>query len=563
MHWVEMGLAFLEGFLLILSPCVLPILPVVLSVGSVGGQFRPYGVMTGFILAFCAFTLLARHLVSSLGLDVEWLRRISYGMIFLMGLALLVPKVGEWFAGWTQPLADWGNRLGMKTAQSDGFWSGLGSGLAIGLIWTPCAGPIFAAVVVQVIRQGNNLNSLLTLLSFTLGVGLPMLLITLQGRKLLGTLPFLKARAARIRQVLGGVLILSVILASQQMFLAGLWARTPALQTEAPAVSSALLINPLPSPYPAPSLEGIAGWVNLPPGQKSLTLSALKGKVVLVDFWTYSCINCIRTLPHLTAWDARYRDQGLVIVGVHTPEFEFEKKLSNVEQAVREHGIHYPVALDNDYQTWSSFSNQYWPAHYLIDRSGRVVYTHSGEGEYDATENNIRYLLGLKDSLASLPKPEEEPSVFQLASDMTPETYLGFKRTRNFSSPQGLVRERSVDFAFPKILPLHAWALSGLWQIQPERVVAEETGASLRLAFQARKVFLVLGSASGKPVSVTVLLNGQPVEARGGKDVHNSVLTVKGHALYELVNLPAFGQGLLELQTQDPGLEAYAFTFGG
>ncbi|MBY0403757.1 MAG: thioredoxin family protein [Cyanobacteria bacterium] len=331
----------------------------------------------------------------------------------------------------------------------------------------------------------------------------------------------------------------------------------------------ASLINPLARPYQAPALKQNDQWFNSQP----LTLQGLKGKVVLIDFWTYSCINCLRTLPHITAWDREYRSKGLVILGIHTPEFDFEKKPENIQAALLKHHILYPVATDNDYGTWQNYENQYWPAHYLIDKTGKVVYTHFGEGEYEVTENNIRSLLGLP-ALPDLKPQASKNRLFQISplQLQTPETYLGYQRAQNFSSPEGVQRTDSNLFSYPGFLPLHSWALSGKWQMDPEKIVAQEPGAALKLNFRAKKVFLVLGIHTpklGNPKSgnyglskhAKLFLNGQPIGTRGGRDVKDNTLTITQNTLYELVLQDKSAKGTLEIQVVEPGVEAYAFTF--
>ena len=308
-----------------------------------------------------------------------------------------------------------------------------------------------------------------------------------------------------------------------------------------------------PNPYAAPEFGGIEAWLNSPP----LTMAALKGKVVLVDVWTYSCINCIRTLPYLTEWDKKYRDKGLVIVGVHSPEFAFEKSKENVEKALVKYGITYPVALDNQMVTWGNFNNKYWPAKYLIDQQGRIVYKHFGEGDYDVTEYNIRALLGLPNDAASI--KAEAP----LASkEQTHETYLGYSRAKNFGVEKEQPRDQLADYALPENLELHHWGLDGKWTALPTMVTSGEKGASLTMYFNAAKVYLVMGTQGGKPVKATLKLNMQDIGPMAGRDAPGGVVTVNQHALYTLVSQPEAKPGLLEITADGPGLEAYAFTFG-
>jgi cytochrome c biogenesis protein CcdA/thiol-disulfide isomerase/thioredoxin len=557
---INLALAFIEGVALIASPCILPILPIVLSVGLDGGKGRPYGVILGFISAFCAFTLLSRSLVNALGLDPILVRNLAYGLLLALGFVMLSTRLTERFSDWTQQLSNLGNRLSKPGQQKQGFGSGFLLGLFIGLVWSPCVGPIIAAVLVQTIRQQSDINSLLTLTAFSVGVGLPMLLITLGGKRVMTQLNFFKTRSTIIRKSLGAVIIATVLLTvggDLWRFAAPDGSNTNELNGASAAVPG--LKAGLPQPYIAPDFTGIQAWLNTP-GNKPLSMASLKGKVVLVDFWTYSCINCIRTLPYITTWDKRYRDQGLVIVGVHSPEFEFEKDLGNVRKAVSRYHIQYPVALDNRLDTFTGFGNQYWPAHYLIDRTGKVVYTHFGEGEYDRTEQNIRTLLGLKGGGGSI---QGERAIG--SANQTPETYLGYARAESFASPEAVGRNRSSHYSLPANLPKNAWALQGNWNMGSEKIVSKDSHGTLRLHFSAKKVFLVLGTESGKPVTLNVALNGKPVVAKDkGKDVSQAALQVSSHRLYELVNQAGGSKsGTLELRNVPSGLSAYAFTFGG
>ncbi len=318
------------------------------------------------------------------------------------------------------------------------------------------------------------------------------------------------------------------------------------------AAESVALEQALMQPYVAPEIEGISNWINSAP----LRLADWRGKVVLVDFWTYSCINCLRTLPYITGWYEKYHAQGLEIIGIHAPEFAFEKKLENVQKAVKRHNIRHPVALDNAMATWKNFANQYWPAHYLIDRQGRVVYTHFGEGHYDVTENNIRALLGETEKVAASGAPQT------FAASQTPETYLGYRRAARRVDNSPVKTDAVGTYTFPDTLPLHHWALSGGWHVDGEAVRAATPGAALRLHFSGRKVFLVLGSATGKTVTARVLLNGKPVANAEGVDVRDGVLSVDQEKLYTLLDQGTAQEGVLEIQADAPGLQAYAFTFG-
>jgi thiol-disulfide isomerase/thioredoxin len=306
------------------------------------------------------------------------------------------------------------------------------------------------------------------------------------------------------------------------------------------AFAKGALQEGLSAPLPVPEIAGITTWVN----SKPLTIAGLKGKVVLVDFWAYSCINCVRTLPYLAEWDRKYRDKGLVIIGIHAPEFDFEKNPGNVRKAVEKYGIHYPVALDNAMVTWAHFNNRYWPAHYLIDKSGAIVYTHFGEGKYDVTEDNIRVLLGLPD------EAEDKAAPVAGSVDQTPETYLGYERAEAFTGSPLPAQNTLQKYQPAGTLRLHHWTLGGAWRMEAQRVVAQESGTVLRLHFKARKVFAVLGS--DKPTEVSVMLNGKSA----------GMLQVKDHALYPLADQQEGKEGVLEIKSKASGLEIYTFTFG-
>ncbi len=542
MDLLTLGQAFIEGLALIVSPCILPILPLVLTASLDRDRGRPFGVIAGFVITFSLFALLSRNVVTMLGLDIDIIRNVSYALLIVFGLVLIFTPLSEAFARLTGKISELGNRMSVNFQEQSygGFTGGLLLGACIGLIWTPCAGPILAAVIVQTVLQETTLGSFLTILAFALGVGLPMLLITLFSQRLASSLDWFKRHGRIIRRVMGAVIILTVVLTMQGGVL------PPEKEAAVRAIpEDAGLIDPLPAPYPAPEIEGIAAWINSDP----LTIGELRGKVVLIDFWTYSCINCIRTLPHLSRWHDAYAAHGLVIVGVHSPEFRFEKSLTNVRNAVEKNGIRYPVALDNDFKTWRNYENRYWPAHYLIDPEGNVVYTHFGEGRYAETEHNIRHLLGLTGRAEAAPgkEPFGKAGFWQ-----TPETYLGHQRLKNFRGPVAVTPDKPVNYAYPDYLPLHHWSLRGQWRVEAERIAALETGAALRLNFRAKQVFLVMGSTRKEPVEVRILLNDREIRR----------LTVAHHALYELVDLPAAKNGLLEVVAVSPGLEAYAFTFG-
>lgn len=555
-------LAFLEGFALILSPCILPILPIMLSGGISGGKKRPLGIITGFVVTFALFTLFSHFLVTHLGINLDHLRDAAFILIALFGVVMVSDYLTKKFSLLTQKLADVGTHITPQNTQAGGFFSGLILGCLVSLVWTPCAGPILAAALIQIAVQKTAFTSFLALLAFALGSATPMLLIVLLGKKLADNMTFIKKHTDLLRKTFGIIIIVTaLILAYISHFRPDLFALLAAPGSTTPAEKSATstpttnLINELSRPYPAPPLAGLNSWINSTP----LAIAQLKGKVVLIDFWTYSCINCIRTLPYLLAWDKTYRDQGLVIIGIHTPEFEFEKNSDNVNQAVLRFGIHYPVALDNHYATWNNYHNHYWPAHYLINKQGQVIYEHFGEGDYAGTEHNIRVLLGLDPMLN---KTASSVKALNPNRNLTPETYLGYERAENFASAQPAIINKIANYTFPKQLPLNNWALQGFWQINGQYIIAAAPDAALQIHFRASRVYAVMGNPSGAKIKVHVFLNGQVIGNNAGADVHNNETLVTEQRLYEVARFSQTTTGIITLVVDRPTVTFYTFTFG-
>ena len=542
-------LGFLEGFALILSPCILSILPIILASSLVGSKRRPLGIITGFTLTFAIFAFFARQFVQYTDIDLTLIRHSAYGLLFLLGVVLMSNSLTEKFNQLTQRLTALSSFVASSRPPKNGFFSGLLIGGLVAVIWTPCAGPILAAIIVQIVIQKTNIMGFLTLLSFALGAAIPMLIISLYGLKIKATFGFFKTRAIFFRKILGAVIIINLgYMIYQETGFA-----TSTISQQSPIRTAHYLEKGLWHPYPAPKIEGINLWINSP----HLKLSDLKGKVVLVDFWTYSCINCIRTSAYLKKWYSSYHDKGLVIIGVHSPEFDFEKNPDNVKSAVKRYEIQYPVALDNQFVTWLNFSNHNWPAHYLINKQGDVVYEHLGEGAYDVTENNIRYLLKI-DDMTTMPVAETNAqySIFE-----TPETYLGYARADTDLSPV-LIHDQVAQYQFPTKLKSNAWSLHGAWQVNSDKLISKEANAALSINFNACKVFMVMGTNTEKPIHLKLLLNGKPLKTDNGKDIVNSHMVVNKHALYELMDLKQFGSGILQIITNEPGLEIYTVTFG-
>jgi len=541
---INSGLAFLEGFALIISPCILPILPLILSGSLTGGLRRPIGIIVGFVITFTIVTLFSRLIVNYMHISPDALRYTSYVILFLLGFMMLSTYLSEKFALLTAKLVGVGSSFQTSNPSQSGFISGLLFGALVGIIWTPCAGPILAAVIVQAIIQHTTLSSVLIVAAFAVGAGLPMLLIALMGREIMQKFDFFRKHAVLFRKLLGAIIIASVVV----LF----YMSNSTIALAQPSTTNApvsQLANGLEHPYPAPEIGGIEAWINSPP----LQLSQLKGKVVLIDFWTYSCINCIRTLPYLKEWYAKYHDKGLEIIGIHSPEFEFEHDLDNVKNAVKKDGILYPVALDNDFVTWQRFHNQYWPAHFLIDKNGNVVYEHFGEGEYDTTENNIRYLLGINSQF-----PLSTPTVQTYSTLLTPETYLGYARAENFSNALTMSRDKKANYTYPSQLSVDHWALNGNWSIYPDKIIAETAGSSIKLHFNAQEVYAVMGA--DRPIDVKVTFTN--LSAPAAKTIQPSIRVLRNQ-LYTVVKLDKESEGIVELTASAAGLEMYTFTFGG
>jgi cytochrome c biogenesis protein CcdA/thiol-disulfide isomerase/thioredoxin len=544
---VLVGIAFVAGIVTAISPCVLPVLPIVFAGSATGERRRPYAVVAGLVASFTAFTLAATALLSALGLPDDLLRNIAIAVVLAVGLSLVWPRLGALFA---RPFAALGRR------RPGDVGGGFLLGVSLGLLFTPCAGPVIAAVSTVAAMERFSLGAVFVTLAYAAGAGTVLLAIAVAARRGFA-LPALRARARVLRPALGGLIVAVAILMIFGLDLK-LQTRVPgytrALQAleesaaasgriddlvgrEGPAVHESRLDD-----YgPAPEFQDVTAWIN----SKPLSLASLRGKVVLLDFWTYSCVNCLRTLPYLRSWDGTYRDDGLVIVGVHTPEFAFERDRGNVEDAIERLGIRYPVAIDNDYGTWNVWANRYWPAEYLIDRRGRVRFAHFGEGAYAEKEDVIRRLLAEPELGPPVAGSVEAETVVGVE---TPETYLGYERLARFFSPQ-LVPEEEAVYQLPASLPPNGLAYGGAWTVEAERIVAG-ADARLRLRYHARKVHLVLGTSSEQK-SVRVVVDGQ----------RRRTVRVTEDKLYTLASFLQPGDHLLELHLE-PGTEAYAFTFG-
>jgi cytochrome c biogenesis protein CcdA/thiol-disulfide isomerase/thioredoxin len=598
---VLLTFAVLAGAGTALSPCVLPVLPALLSAGGVGGRRRPLGIVIGLSVTFTVTIVGLAKVVDGVGLGSDPLRAVAIVVLLVFGVALLLPSV---FARLEAPLSRLA-RFGPRSA-GDGFPSGLLVGGALGFVYTPCASPILAAVISVSAASGKTIA---VAVAYAIGSALVLFALTVGGRRLFdrvrkaGRGPFLQRTLAMI-MILTAVAILTNLDVKADQFVAqhipnvnltaalecsptitarlhqitGHKAKFAAANGSAACEGSSTNVHPaaanasqasllaaasaLPDLGTAPEFTETQDWFNTASSGHSnppLTLASLRGHVALVDFWTYTCINCIRTLPYLKAWDAAYRKDGLTIVGVESPEFAFEHNAANVANAIDQFGLRYPVVQDNNMGTWNAYGNQDWPADYLIDAHGQVRYMTAGEGDYDKTETAIRALLA--ESGAQVGGKSHPRNVLVPSEVATPETYLGTARAQGWiNGPKPGTHD--YGSGVPTSLELNTLAYSGAWNIAEQPAEAVSPGAGIDLEFRAKNVYLVLSSRGKRPLAVQVLLDGRPIPAtEAGADVHNGVVTVRRQRLYGLVSLSGDQQHRLSLRFAR-GVTGYSFTFG-
>ncbi|HEY6048921.1 MAG TPA: cytochrome c biogenesis protein DipZ [Sphingomicrobium sp.] len=571
-------LAYLGGILTIVSPCILPVLPFVFARADRGFMRSTLPMLAGMAATFAIVATLA-------AVGGGWAVRANQVgrwaallLLALFGIALLFPTISDRM---TRPLVALGSRLSeRKPGQQESIASAAILGIATGLLWAPCAGPILGIIFTAAALQGASFNTTLLLLAYALGAATSLALALLVGGKVFARMKKSMGASERIRQVLGALVLVGVAaiaLGLDTRVLAKFSsAQTAALESglaqklgvsrqmnESRARTNAMGELVLPVEGTLPPLDGLGPWFNSPP----LTHEQLKGKVVVIDFWTYSCINCLRSLPYLKAWDEKYRKDGLVIVGVHAPEFAFEREPANVARAVQDLGIRYPVALDNGYQLWNALHNQYWPAHYFVDAQGRVRYHHFGEGEYAMSERVIRQLLAEAGHAPAGGMAEANASPTEAAAALndigSPETYVGYARAQRLVSPGGIARDQLKTYSAAP-LKLNDWSLEGPWLDRRQSAVSSAPGAKINFRFHARDLHLVLGSASGKPVRFRVTLDGHAPGGDAGVDsAANGSGVVKDQRLYQLVRQKGpVRDRTFTIEFLDPGAEAFSFTFG-
>ncbi|PHH40616.1 cytochrome c biogenesis protein DipZ [Pseudomonas putida] len=586
-------LAYLGGVLTIVSPCILPVLPFVFA--RTGQPFIKSGLplLAGMALTFALVATLA-------AVGGGWVVQVNqYGrwlallFVALFGLTLLLPRLAERL---TRPLVSAGSRLSEAAGQDNRPRPGASFliGVATGLLWAPCAGPILGLILTGAALQGASIATTLLLLAYAAGAATSLAAALLLGGKVFALMKRSIGTGEWIRRGLGAAMLAGVaaialgldtgLLARlstastggiEQALVGKLTSKSPTgngtMMAQIPAAGGAMKVadkapGTLPVEGQLPPLNGAVQWLNSPP----LDAQALKGKVVLVDFWTYSCINCLRTLPYVKAWAEKYRDQGLVVIGVHAPEFAFERDVGNVTKAMKELGINYPVAIDNDYKIWRAFNNEYWPAHYFADAQGRIRYHHFGEGDYAESERVIQQLLReagartVADGLinADAQGVQQAPDMNQVLS---PETYVGYQRAEHFVPETGLVPDKVATYNPPANLTLNDWSLGGQWAVGAERATASAPASRIVYRFHARDLHLVLGpGADGKPVRFNVSIDGQAPGAAHGVDVAaDGSGRVTEQRLYQLVRqTDEVKDRTFTIEFLDPGVSAYAFTFG-
>ncbi|MEW6538702.1 MAG: cytochrome c biogenesis protein DipZ [Pseudomonadota bacterium] len=571
-------LSYLAGVLTIVSPCILPVLPFVFARAD-----RPFirnglPLLVGMAVTFAGVATLA-------ALGGGWAVRanevgrwIALAVMAVLGVSLLFPAVGDRLM---RPFVAAGSWLTDRAKRQGGdqgdVRSSLLLGVATGLLWAPCAGPILGVILTGAALQGAGVGTTVLLLAYAAGAATSLGLALLVGGRVFKAMKGALGVGEWVRRGLGVLVLIGVVVIGlgadtglltrisaastgriEQALLGGIGRGMPTNQAPADLAN-------LPVEGVMPPLIGATTWINTPP----LTTEQLKGKVVVVDFWTYSCINCIRSIPYVRAWAEKYKDQGLVVIGVHTPEFAFEKSEANVRQNVQRLGITYPVAMDNEFAIWRAFKNQYWPAHYFIDAKGQIRHHHFGEGDYAGSERVIQQLLkeaGAANVASNVVTVQAQGA--EAAADMaqveSPETYVGYGRAENFRSPGGLANDVIKDYVAAP-LKLNDWSLSGRWRVTREHADLQTAGGRIAFRFKARDLHLVMGpSKPGAPVRFRVRIDGAAPGANAGSDIDAQGLgRVDGERLYQLVRQTgAVRERTFEIEFLDPGVQVFAFTFG-
>ena len=576
------AVAFIGGLLTIVSPCILPVLPFVFA--RADQPFRRSGLP---LLAGMALTFVALGSVATVAGD--WIvranelgRYIAMALFAVFGVALLFPTLADTLS---RPAVALGTRLQKRSESPPSAAASVVLGISTGLLWTPCAGPILGLILTGAAVEGSSTKSAVLLLAFAAGSASALAVALMAGSRMFQLMKRSLRVEAWIRRVLG-VAVLAGVFGIAMGWDTGVLARislTPGAGTTGleqrlldrvrPAPSMMMKAaaqareESLPLEGAMPALDGAIQWLNSPP----LTRDSVRGKVVLIDFWTYSCINCLRAIPYVEAWSEKYKNNGLVVIGVHTPEFAFERDKGNVSKAVQDLKLTYPIAVDSNRTIWNAFHNSYWPAHYFIDGQGRVRHHHFGEGDYQGSERVIQQLLR-ENNAGTAPSngfvqvnaagAQASPNLNAVGS---PETYIGYLRQEHFVSPEEIKRGDDERYTAPGRLRVNQWGLEGWWNVGEEQASETQGHGKIIFRFHARDLHLVLGPKSGnKPLRFRVMLDGAPPAEDAGADVDKQGNgTVTGYRLYQLIRQKgAVEDRTFQIEFLDPGVQAFAFTFG-
>ncbi|MES2217846.1 MAG: redoxin domain-containing protein [Pseudomonadota bacterium] len=544
----NIGLAFQQGLAQNQTSHIFPVSLIILAGSLDGTNKRPLAVAFGFVITFVCFTLFSRLLVENTSLDLDIYRLCAFTLIGLFGVLMFSDYLHAKFNHLIHIFVGVSEKS--LIAQRNSISIGVLLGVLLAIAWTPGGSSQLDAVIVQTIIQKITVNDFIILFAFAIGVILPTLLIIILLRALFAKNTRLTQSSHVIHQFCGVIIFISIL------FTGYYYTYTAPLFTvdkNGELAYQETIRDGVSTPYPMPDISGITAWINSAP----LTKNDLHSKVVLLYFWTYSCIHCSHALPYIINWYNNYRDNGLLIIGVHAPEFDFEKNLQNVEHAVVNFKIPFPIAIDNNFVTWKNFHNKNWPAYYLIDKKGNVVYEHVGEGEYTIMENNIRFLLGFNTIAYENVENEHSPL---LTAGITPETHFGSEHIKTYAGSTPLDKNNIKDYAFPTTLMESAWALSGKWSVSANNITAASNNAAVKIRFHSKQVFAIMGFHSNHKMAVKVLLDGKPITNGAGNAVTNSSIDVDSPRLYEILSLDKPMSGELQL-IAPKGLELYTFSF--